>query len=133
MQTLRWFVKHTSSLFIRRRRLRIAIDDLSCQMVSMMQTTQPRHRDNLLAGVQTYRFPASRSLFVQAEMGSVVVMITDVVGHQASQMPLVEHDHVVEQIAATTAHEPFRYTVLPRAFERRADRFGVDGIFETTG
>jgi len=44
----------------------------------MMQTTQPRHRDNLLAGVQTYRFPASRSLFVQAEMGSVVVIITDI-------------------------------------------------------
>src|ERR1039458_3511021 len=45
--------------------------------------------------------PASRRLLVQPEVGSVVVIIGNVLGEESLQMPLIQGDHVVEQV--TTA------------------------------
>jgi hypothetical protein len=42
-------------------------------------------------------------------------------------MPLIEHNYMIEQIAAATADETFRSTILPRAFEGGAHRLQPDG------
>jgi hypothetical protein len=44
--------------------------------------------------------PASRRLLVQPEVRSVVVIIGNVLGEESLQMPLIQGDHVVEQVAA---------------------------------
>jgi hypothetical protein len=57
-------------------------------------------------------------------MRSILMVITNVVGHQAIQMPLIESDHVVEQIPAAVPDLPRCNTVLPRTSE--AGPLGLD-------
>jgi hypothetical protein len=46
-------------------------------------------------------------------MGSVVVVVGDVLTDQAEQMPLPKHDDVIEQFAAQRADPPLGESVLP--------------------
>ena len=88
----------------------------------MMQTAQFWHRDDVGSRVGSACLSAAgRSLLVQPQVGPVVVVIADIVIHQSLQMSLVEHEHMIEQIAATVANKSLSDSVLPRAFERRAD------------
>jgi hypothetical protein len=43
------------------------------------------------------------------------MVLTHILGHQPLQMPLIEHDHVVQQVSSTTPNPTFRDRVLPRA------------------
>jgi hypothetical protein len=45
---------------------------------------------------------AARRFLVQPQMRAVFVVVTDIFTEKAFQMPLVEHDYVVEQVAPTT-------------------------------
>jgi len=75
----------------------------------MMQAAEPWHGKDLGACRRTFRsFSESRSLFIQTKMCSVVVIIADVLIHQALQMPLIQNDHMVEQIAAAGNEEAKR-------------------------
>src|SRR5690242_11662829 len=42
------------------------------------------------------------------------MVITQVTFQNSTQVPLVEHDHVVQAFSANTSDNPFRITVLPR-------------------
>ena len=70
----------------------------------MMQTAEPWHRDNptTQSGLAHCLTTGRRSL-CQSEMRSVVVIIAHVLKHEAFQMPLVENDHMVEQISAAAS------------------------------
>jgi N-acyl-D-aspartate/D-glutamate deacylase len=59
-------------------------------------------------------------------MRSVVVVVADVLGHQALKMAFVEDDDVIEQVSAAVADEAFGNAVLPRAAE--AGPFGLDAV-----
>ena len=48
----------------------------------------------------THRFTTGGRLLRQSEMTSVIVVVTDLVIHQASQVPFIQDNHIVEQIAA---------------------------------
>jgi hypothetical protein len=50
-------------------------------------------------------------------MRSVVVVVTDVVAHQAFQMPFIQHEHMIKQIPAAVAHPTPANTVLPWTLE----------------
>src|ERR1035438_9198756 len=52
-------------------------------------------------------------------MGAVLEIVADIFVHQAFQMPLIENDHLVEQIPAAGAYPAFRNTVLPWTSEAR--------------
>ena len=60
----------------------------------------------------------------QRNMRSVVVVVADVIIHESFQMPRIEHDHVVEQIATAVADPALSDTVLPRTPE--AGSLGLD-------
>jgi hypothetical protein len=62
------------------------------------------------------------SLLVQAEMSPVIVVVTNVLIHQPFQMPLIENDHMIEQITTATAYEALGHAILPRALEQSAHR-----------
>src|ERR1700692_1640988 len=70
-------------------------------IVAMMQATQPWHRCHIVTDAASFpRFATrGRSLF-QREMCAILVIIADIVVHQAFQMALIENNHVVEQIPA---------------------------------
>ena len=51
-------------------------------------------------------------------MGAVLVVVANVFAEKPLQVPLVEHDHMVEQIPAAAFDPPFGDSVLPRASKR---------------
>jgi len=91
----------------------------------MMQTAQSRHRDDyaIRAGVRFSPTSAGR-LLRQPKVSPIIVVVIDVLVHQAFEMALIEDDHVVEQIAAATADEALGNTILPRAL--KAGSLGLD-------
>jgi len=54
-----------------------------------------------------------------------VLMIVEQVGrHQPFEMPLVQDDHVVQQVALATSHPALRNTALPRTAKGRSSWLG---------
>jgi hypothetical protein len=47
-------------------------------------------------------------------MRAVLVVAANVLDHETLEMPLVEHDDMIEQIVSATADKSFCYAVLPR-------------------
>jgi hypothetical protein len=52
-------------------------------------------------------------------MSPVIVVIVDVLVHQALQVAFIENDHMIEQVAATRAYESISHAVLRRALKTR--------------
>src|SRR5580658_3818913 len=68
-------------------------------IVAMMQTTQPWHRCHLVTDAGSFPcFTTRRRFLFQREMCAILEIVADVFFHEAFQMPLIENDHVVEQI-----------------------------------
>src|SRR5664279_4994779 len=77
---------------------------------------QPAHA--LLANHGTVfqrAYPASRRLLLQHEVGSVVVIIGNVLREESLQMALIQGDHMVEQVAAAASDPTFGDPILPGA------------------
>src|SRR6516162_9767906 len=58
-------------------------------------------------------------------MGPVGVMIGDVLVQQPSQMSLIQHDHMIQEVAPYAAHPTLCNSVLPWAAESGADRLAA--------
>ena len=90
----------------------------------MVQAAEPGSRDDLLAQLcASCRYAIYWRLLRQSEMSPVVVVITDVLGHEPFQVTVVQHDNVIEQVTSAGANETFCDAVLPRALE--AGLFGL--------
>ena len=103
----------------------------------MMQTAEPWHGNDPAAciGISSAASRPAWGLLRQAKMRSVLVVVTDVLIHQAFQMPFIENDHMVEQIAAAVADPTLGNAVLPRTSEAGSlwldaeALYGVDDFF----
>src|ERR1035437_1837621 len=87
------------------------------QVIAMMQSTEPWYGDDCTARVCFPRVAARRSLLIQPKVSAIFVIVADVLVHQTLQMPLVQDDHMIEQITATVTNPALGNTVLPRASE----------------
>jgi hypothetical protein len=67
---------------------------------------------------------ALRRSLAQSKVRAVLVMVGDVLGRQPLQVPLVESNHMVEQLAAAAPHPTLGDTILPGTFER-----GPQGVY----
>jgi len=86
-----------------------------------MQAPEPWRIDNLGSRVRPTRcLAAGRSLLVQAKMRPALMVIADVIVHQALQMPFIHDNHMVEKIASAVADPSFSDTILPRTTETRS-------------
>src|ERR1035438_875760 len=100
--------------------------DSSSPVIAVMQ---PAHA--LLANHCTVfqrACPASRRLLVQPEVGSVVVIIGNVLGEESLQMALIQRDHVVEQVAAATSDPTLGDPILPGRMVKNLKRFEKAGF-----
>jgi len=94
-------------------------------VVAMMESAEPWHRNDLAACLGRGRsLTTGGRLFCQPEMSAIIVVVADVFRHEALEMPLVENDDMVEQIATAVADEALRNAVLPRTAE--ADPLRLD-------
>src|ERR1035441_6013021 len=58
-------------------------------------------------------------------MSPVLVVVTDVLIQQPSQMFPIQHDHMIQEISTYTANPALRNSVLPRTAECGANRFAA--------
>jgi hypothetical protein len=54
-----------------------------------------------------------RRFLAQRKMSSVLMVVPDILDHQPPQMPLIQYDYMVEQVAATVADPALGNAVLP--------------------
>src|SRR6516164_1108645 len=95
-------------------------------MITMMQPANTRQGDDTASCAGTLLDqPLARRLFRQTKMRPVLVIIADVVNHEAFQMAFVEHDHMIKQFAtANRSAMPFcqgllklvRFGRIPKLF-----------------
>jgi hypothetical protein len=56
------------------------------------------------------------------------MVVANILVHEPFQVAFIQHNHMVEQIAAAAADESFCNAVLPGAFERSANGFYAKGF-----
>ena len=95
----------------------------------MMQPAEPWHGNNPMTstGILFY-LTSSGCSFAQHKMSPVIVVVMDVLVHQAFQMTLIVDDHMIEQVAAATPDPPLRNAVLPRASEAGSFWLNAQGL-----
>jgi hypothetical protein len=66
------------------------------------------------ASLQSLNGSGFRCILIQRQMRPRPMVITEVTFQNPTQVPLVDHDHVVQAFSANTPDYPFRIAVLPR-------------------
>ena len=79
-----------------------------------MKATDSRKSDD----TSVFRWPdlcgTSVRRVAQTSVDSVLVVVVDVVAKKTSQVPLVDHDHVIQQFTSKSPGPALRGAVLPR-------------------
>jgi len=86
----------------------------------MVQTTHAREGLYCSAGRGEDRASCWRVL-AQPEMCSILMVVADVFAHEALEMMLIEHDHMIQEVASAASNPTLRRTILPRTPERCAN------------
>jgi hypothetical protein len=60
-------------------------------------------------------------------MGSVVVVVADILSHQALQVSFIEHEDMIKQVSSTTTNEALCHSVPPRTAEAGSLGFDAKG------
>src|SRR6266540_2420600 len=63
--------------------------------------------------------PAVRRILVEREMRASPMIVAEVAGQDAAQVPLTEDEHMIQTLAPDRSDESLRERVLPRAVRRR--------------
>src|SRR5215831_15420334 len=89
---------------------------LGRSIIKVVQPTQSIMGKHATRGYTANSAP--RRSLAQPKVRAVLVMVGDVLGEQPLQVPLVESNHMVEQLAATASHPTLGDAILPGTFER---------------
>src|SRR6266481_7988179 len=93
----------------------LATADLRCHCVAMMQAAESREGTHRASHCGKARGQsARRRVLRQSKMGPILMVVADIVAHEPFQMPFVQYDHMIEQVAAAASHPTLRHAVLPR-------------------
>src|SRR6516225_4137451 len=94
---------------------------LRCHLIAMVQPAESRKGLNLaLARRANFCCTTSWRVLRESKMRPVLMVIEQVGRHQSFEMPLIEDDHVVQQVASATSYPALSNTVLPRTAKGRA-------------
>ena len=91
----------------------------------MMQPAQSILRNNPPGGGGANS--VVRGSLPQPKMRAVLVVVADVFRKQTFQMAFIHGNDVIQQISSAAFNPTLRYTILPRAFERRSYRAHLQG------
>src|SRR6267378_3490568 len=88
----------------------------------MVQATESRKGLNLPLSPRAVRCgPTCWRVLRESEMSPVLAVVEQAGRQQPFEMPLIQDDHVVKQVASATSHPSLSNTVLP---QRKAVRIG---------
>ncbi len=85
--------------------------------IAMMESTHQRQRDDV-ASIWWFDRACLRTVGIQGSVSAVTVIIVDVVGHDLTQVLLIQNNHVVQTFAADRPDQPFHNRILPRRPQR---------------
>lgn len=94
----------------------------------MMKTAKPRHGDHAICSEILRRLTPSRSTLLQRKVRPVIMVITDVFGHQSLQVSLVQNDDMIQQVSSTVSNPALDDTVLPRTAKARAFELNAEAL-----
>lgn len=80
-------------------------------LVTMMQPAESPTRKYVTRDCT--RDPSSRCFLFESQMSSVIVVVADVIGKKPLQVLLVDRNHMIEQVPATTLDPALCNPVLP--------------------
>jgi hypothetical protein len=94
--------------------------------IPMVQSVKPRHGHNPGPSQRSwlYRSPLGR-IFVQGIVNSVLMIVTDVITHQPTQVIFIQDDHVVQQFPSAAADPTLRDSLLPRTLVGGSDQLAT--------
>src|SRR6516164_1374902 len=94
---------------------------LRCHRIAMVQPAESRKGLNL-AFARSANFCCTTCWRVlrQSKMRPVLMVVAQVRRDQSFEMPLIQDDHVVQQVASATSYPALSDTVLPRTAKGRA-------------
>ena len=81
-------------------------------LVVMMQSIHLREFHNL-SGLGRLNRSRFRTVHVQREVRSPLVIVAEVVLQRSLEVPLIEHDHMVQALSSDRADDAFRKRILP--------------------
>src|SRR6266403_3573652 len=85
----------------------------------MVQPAESRQGLNLAFTLRAnFCRPTCWRVLSESEVSPVLMIVEQVRRHQTFEMPLVQDDHVVKQVASATSHPTLSNTVLPRTDTR---------------
>src|SRR5260370_629627 len=79
------------------------------------------------AEVPPLNWPAVGRILVEREVSTRPVVVGEVAGEGAAQVPFAEDEDMIQTLAPDRADEPLREGVLPRAVGRRQDLIDPHG------
>ncbi len=87
----------------------------------MVQPPESRQGLNLAFTLRAnFCRPTCWRVLRESEVSPVLMIVEQVRRHQLFEMPLIQDNHVVQQVALATSHPALRNTVLPRTAKGRA-------------
>src|SRR5258708_12669996 len=88
--------------------------NLRCHRITMVKPAESRKGLNLVFTLRANCCrPTCRRVLRESEMSPVFMVVEHVGRHQPFKMPLIQDDHVVQQVASATSHPALRNTVPP--------------------
>ena len=97
-------------------------DLLGRHCIAVVQATESPQRYDLAARWRRGRNSTIRSVLSQSEMSPVLVVVANVLIQQLSQVFLIQHDHMIQEISKYTANPALRNSVLPGTSECSPNR-----------
>src|SRR6202011_3666252 len=89
--------------------------------ITMVQAAESRKGLNRVFSLRAnFCRPTCWRVLRESKMSPVLVIVEQVGRHQPFEMPLIQDDHVVQQVASATSHPALSNTVLPRTAKGRA-------------
>ena len=88
--------------------------------VAMVKPADLRNRDHL-AAVRRLDGASIRAVFVERQMRAGALIVVEIRGKDAAQIVLVDHNYMVQALAANRADDPLDIRILPGRSWRRND------------
>ena len=81
----------------------------------MVQATDFANREDP-ATFGRLKWPAVRCILAERKVGARLVIVREVAGEGAAQMPFAKDENMIQALARETADEPFHERILPKGF-----------------
>src|SRR5258708_38996208 len=94
-----------------------------------MKSPESGKREICVSRRREYRcWPTGGRILRKSEMGPILVVVAHILSHQPFQVPFVQDDHVIQQVASAASHPTFSNPILPWTAKRSPHWLAAHGF-----